>query len=347
MQKSDFYVITIDYVLSPRTFYSLFLKELQKYFRWMADGKSYSKVLCIDLLKCSKIEGSVIPNLLVIGHIVKLNTECLPCLFVEKGSALSAFLLQIGFYDTNDYQHIFEVNVDRGEEESRYRLADYCTTIFLSASLTEVQVASTFARNYIDLFQLECLDQFTYMVQSDGMLMPVNLMEVFGKQICYNSILHGKSFCYVTMQVNKSMERVMMSFADCGSGLYASFYKKVQDESYQPLKLPFSVSDTVTASRHRLDLMAILDCVVYRFHSIYGMWFVLRDVMNAKGTIRIHSGKARVILNDISVESLENCQTRQEAGELLYDHLLRGIDVIQETPHYKGTHIEIELPLKK
>lgn len=340
-------IITVEYALSPKTFYNRYLRELQSFFQELGSNPG-GRILCMDFTNCEAIEGNVIPNLLVTGYIIKDNIGCSAQMHIQPGSKLSAFLQGINFYAINQEQKIFEITPDTSDDKDIYHLAEYCTTSVFSAKLKEEQVAVEVVRKYSRLF-FEHLEDFVYLKRDsmDGRITPINIMEVFCKQICYNSIKHGKSSSYVTMQVNYFNKVVLISFADYGKGMYASFKEKILAGECSAVALTRELINLPNTRSTKLDILAILESVVYRYNSIYGIWFVLQDVMRLGGVVRIHTGKARIVFANIDVEKLESCETKESAFELLYRFCQENSDNVQETPNYMGTHVEIEIPLRK
>lgn len=344
-KENYLHIIKIDYALSPKTFYGRYLKDLQRFFRELNINPG-KRLLCIDLLNCEAIEGNVIPNLFVTGYIIKSHIGEAARLYLQPGANVSAFLQGINFYNINREQQIFEIIPDTSEEKERYRLADYCTTSVFKETLTEEQVAIEFVKKYSKLFQNH-LEDFVYLKRDseENRMIPINIMEVLCKQICCNSIEHGISPSYVTMQVNHANEVVLISFADYGKGMYLSIKEKVVKKDYHAISISRESLQRIKNSQTKLDILAILESVVYRYNSKYGIWFVLQDVMRLRGIVRIHTGKARVSFAGIDVMMLEKCTSKESAFKALYIYLKSNPDNIQETPNYMGTHIEIEIPL--
>lgn len=349
MPKSILYVINITENFTPKVFYEYYLKKLGEYFRENREACQSGqepKLLFIDLSVCKEIEGSVIPNLLVTGMIIKGNTWNVPILYIpENGDCkIINYLREIQFEAINEFLDIFYIKTNGGmRKKNEYKLPDFCTTLYLNKALSEERISEELQRKYLTLFT-RYLDEFTYEIKNNKTQKTefVNLLEIFCKQICYNAVLHGESFCFVTMQVNQSRKKIFISIADCGKGMYEGFKNKLE---YHPLLLPQNTKEMKKYERYEIDSMAIIEGIIYRFNDpIYGLWNVLKSVMDAKGIVRIHSGKARVIISELECEMFEKYKKR-EAARLLYQKLKTEI-CISETPDYSGTHVEIELPLK-
>lgn len=345
MLNSNYYEVEINYALTPQMFYGVFLEELQKYFVTISSSAEEAWILYLNLAHCPNIEGTVVPNLLLVGYIVGRKTESKPILYIPQrgGSKLWNYLNDIGFVELNDDNRIFEIIVGGRQTGESYNFADYCTTTFLEGGLSEEQVTKCLQRRYSKLF-VNHLQNFEYAVVSKKLEIPytVNILEIFCKQLCYNAVHHGESFCYTTMQVNYQKQRIFISIADCGQGMFRTFRSKVLD-GYKPV---IFFPDMGRHPRNlELEFRAIIEGFVYRFdEDIYGIWSVLRDVMNIGGIIRFHTGKIRVIVADLDVEYLQGCQNKKEVAMYLYNHL-NNEDYKQKTPFYQGTHIEMELPL--
>ena len=159
----------------------------------------------------------------------------------------------------------------------------------------------------------------------------------------FNGIDHGKSDCFLAVQTNKSKEKVFISIADAGGGMYKSFTSKTKD-GYKPVI--FSELDKIyKESKESADLKAIVEGVVYRWEDKdYGLWNILDEVMKQKGCICFHSGKVKLNLCDLNMEDYIACKEKREVAEKMYQEIINKRK-FQITPKFKGTHIEIELPL--
>lgn len=350
--RNSVYIINIAESFTPKVFYENYLKELGLYLRKnrdMKDKEEHGETLFIDLSGCRDIEGSVIPNLLATGVIVKKNTGNTPILYIpENGdSKIMNYLKAISFEDINSFLDIFYIKTNRWmRQEKKYKLPDFCTTLYLSKNLSEEKVAEELQKKYLALFT-EYLADFTYELKNSKTQEgePVNLLEIFCKQICCNAITHGESFCFVTMQVNRYRKKIFISISDCGKGMYGDFKQKMKEKEYQPLILPKGAEEIKKDRRMEMDGMAITEGIMYRFgDSVYGLWNVLKSVMDVHGIVRIHSGKARVAISGLEYSEFEKYDKKKAAG-LLYRRLMSKLCVSQ-TPDYSGTHVEIELPLR-
>lgn len=345
MLNNNYYEVEINYALTPQMFYGGLLEELQKYFAVINSHTGETWTLYLNLAHCPDIEGTVIPNLLIAGYIVGKKTGIKPILYIpQRGeSKLWNYLKDIGFVELNDNNEIFEIVISGSQTGESYRFADYCTTTFLKRNLNEEQVTEYLRRRYSRLF-MKYLQNFEYAVVSTKFTIPytVNILEVFCKQLCYNAVYHGKSFCYTTMQVNYKKQRIFISIADCGQGMFRTFMAKIMD-GYEPVI--FSPDMDGLQRNVEQEFKAIIEGFVYRFNEEkYGIWSVLRDIMEMGGILRFHSGKTRVVVAGLNVEDLQKCQDQETAANYLYDYLNRE-EYRQKTPFYQGTHIELELPL--
>ncbi len=345
MQDNNYYEVEINYELTPQMFYGVFLKQMQKFFLIWSQHKAETWRLYLNLARCPNIEGIVVPNLLTVGYIVGKKTGFRPILYIsQRGeSKLWNYLDGIRFIELNENSEIYDIWVSGSRTGEGYRFADYCTTTFLKKNLNEDQVAEYLRKRYSKLFKRH-LTNFDYAVISTETSVPytVNILEVFCKQLCYNAVSHGESFCYTTMQVNHKDRRIFISVSDCGQGMYQTFFLKVAN-GYEPSVLPRNMRDFRRTDD--LEFRAIIEGLVYRFcEEKYGIWSVLRDIMDMRGVLRFHSGKVRVIIADLDIKSLQMCQNRQEVAKYLYDYLSQE-GYREKTPFYQGTHIELELPL--
>lgn len=341
----ELYSIEVYDNFTPKIFYEWYLTKLQKYFV-ENQGEETSKRLFVDLSKCSAIDGSVIPNLLVTGYIIKNNTGFTPILYLPDSntSNIGNFLKQINFLDINDDREIYDVLSRFREKNIQYKLPEYCTTAYLDDDLKEEQVYEILQRQYGEFFNLRYLESFVYVVNPlTEKQYFVNILEIFCKQVCFNAIDHGESFCVITIQVNQKLQKIFISIADCGKGMYRGLEEQIQ-KGYNPVLLPCESEMRSCLSRYKKDLLSIIEGIVYRYEEEdYGLWNVLKDVLGVHGVMRFHSGKARVIL-DYDMEEVMRYRGKKEVAKGIYEKSQKNNN--KEMPYYAGTHVEIELPLK-
>lgn len=347
MQDINYYEVEINYTLTPQMFYGVFLKQMQKFFTIWSQYKTEVWRLYLNLARCPDIEGTVVPNLLTVGYIVGKRTGVRPILYISRrgGSKLWNYLHGIQFIELSENNEIYDIRASGRQTGERYRFADYCTTTFLQKNLDEEQVTEYLQKRYSMLFKKH-LTNFDYAVMSTGIPVPytINMLEVFCKQLCYNAVSHGESFCYITMQVNHKDRRIFISISDCGQGMYRTILSKIEN-GYEPAVLPININMRDFRRTDDLEFRAIIEGLVYRFYEEkYGIWSVLRDIMGMRGILRFHSGKIRVIIADLDIKSLQMYQNRHEVAKYLYDYLNQE-GYREKTPFYQGTHIELELPL--
>lgn len=346
MQKIVYYGVEVCYELTPQKFYFIFLKQMQQYFVFRQNHKEDKWALYLDLAKCSQIEGTVIPNLLIVGYIVGRKTNIKPILYISRDGEARVwnYLNDIHFMQLNEEKEIYEIQISGSSTGTSYKLEDYSTTTYLEKGLKEERLStylnkqySTLFNRYFTNFKYSMVDAYTAETYT------INILEVFCKQLCYNAVEHGESFCYTTMQVNHKDERIFISVSDCGKGMYATFLDKIVKEGYKPAILPQDIQTQPYSAQ--LDFRAIVEGLIYRFYEEkFGIWSVMTEIMKMKGIVRFHSGKARVNIADLKIEELNECRDQQEAALYLYEHLKTGA-YVQKTPSYQGTHIELELPL--
>ncbi len=164
----------------------------------------------------------------------------------------------------------------------------------------------------------------------------------WSKETIENSILHGKSFTFTTIQYNYKLQKVFLSYSDCGRGFKNSFFDKLdeQDRDYDR-NLSNNIQKKILKLRKEVD--GIFLGIYYRYGSSFGLYSVIMQVLTKGGIIRIHSNDTQVVLSPSNLNELSFCNNETE----FFEQMLRKNNSIRNELKYPGTHIEIEIPVKK
>lgn len=340
------YTIQIKKDFTSQVFYYYYLRKIQDYINVWKRHKS--TMLFIDLSNCKSIDGNVIPNFFISGMIIKNITHISPQIYIpgSNGSGVMSYLKSINFLDINKDIKIFDIQANESIRKNSYNFPDFCTTVLLNEDLSEEQVVFELQKKYSELFQ-KYLDDFSYYIFDaiTNRRYVINLLEFFCKQVCYNSLDHGKSPCFITMQTNRELKKIFIAISDCGKGMTCGIQESIS-RGYKPIIVPKEKELRQKLRSSRLDLLSIIEGVIFRFGDpIYGLWNVLREVMNMGGVIYFHSGEIRMALSNIDPQIFVESETKLKMANMLYNFLKKS-ENIQYTTYYAGTHVEIEVPLK-
>lgn len=334
-------------------FYHELLPQLRIYAR-----KRETTPILFDFTETKGVSPLVIPNLLCLGYIIHANYDHIPTIHVPDNSAsddLRAYLHDIDFValaknfelfqftDAIDYSfapsildplcatHEFNTEANGNNDESvvRSRIQDHFGNFFKKY----LWGSKYTPKNATE----EKQGEFSYN----------NLVENLCTQMVCNSLEHGKSFAFMTAQINFTFGKIFLSIADCGIGFKASINHQIEHRM-----VPFDRRN----QKMRNELEAIVNAVFARANEIYGIYEPIKRVLDLNGIVRIHSVDTRLILTENQSMNLEIAshghddikRARESFLRLLCDPstgLLRRN--VETGIKCGGTHIEIEIPFKR
>jgi len=332
--------------LTPYVFYDYLLPTLRQH---LLDNPK--KMICLDMTSVERISPLVIPNLPIVGRIIKAHFG-MPIEIVLSSLNLNvnSFLYYIGFFRKID----------------KYKYYTY-DTAFVGGFTSE---------RTGDLGNLECFTQSVYSPEPfRTQVLPayrdikafINHFDDYGmaelllstiSELCHNAILHGYSaghgiknpnpLSVVCLYGGPSMG-LQCAISDCGIGYQASLIQKPQEmEVFSPAEFQ--------REPELANLRAIIEAVFRRFHDdTYGIWTVIKDIAEIGGTVRIHTSNTQVVFTPRNFSLLTGGKSKVESARELEAFLVdrtRSSATLQSSPcriresQLAGVHIEFEIPPK-
>jgi hypothetical protein len=165
--------------------------------------------------------------------------------------------------------------------------------------------------------------------ERDERLFSENIIEDFIYELAINSAEHGESFSFTTVQANYRTGRVYIATSDIGKGFRNSISSNIKKG-----KLKFNILD-----REPIDeLEGIMVGLYARENSrIYGLFNVIRKILEFDGIVRIHS-------NDVQVILTKKWEKIFIERKLPHEKKLEPFN-IRRNLVFGGVHIEVDLPL--
>ena len=347
-----YFTIQIDEVLTSYKFYHNLLPELSRYVRSIDKDP-----ILFDFTNTKRISSLVIPNLLCVGYIIKTNYHVPATIFVPDNSAsdnIRDFLHNIGFVHlARNYElFYFTESIDFGN--NRRILDPRCQTHEFNPdpegkndeSVIRAEVSRCFGSFFRTLFPNfdPAMQNIDDMKEYRSM---TNIVEDVCAQLIFNSIIHGKSFAFMTAEVNHTAEKIYISIADCGIG-----FRKCINSQIKHGEQPFENRRELMSD----ELEAITNAVFVRaeeeHNKVYGIYPLIKRVLELDGIVRIHSIDTQLILTsklrvklDIAANDRSNVkEIRQSFLALMRDKTSNAYNVYTNMK-CGGVHIEIELPL--
>lgn len=337
------YMIEINGSLTSYVFYNEILSKLHNYY--LDDNKQ--KKLVFDFSLVNSIDPLVIPNLLCIGYIIKETSNYTPELYIPnniKFSELKRYLNEINFINLAETFNLydFDVSVKAGWKEQGMDKLNTTMYFEYPKFIDNDNVDDSKLRDSIDKAVTYKFNRFfnKFLSYYNNYNTQTNVLLELSKEIIENSIIHGNSFSFATIQYNYNMEKVYLSFSDCGQGFYKSFYHKINDSLFEP-KLDGNIKQQIRSLNSELD--GILLGVYFRYGESFGLYDAVIKVLSKNGTVRIHSNDSQIILTSNSLVELNLCKNERQFLEALK----KKKNTIRNNLKYQGTHIEIELPISR
>lgn len=322
-----------------------------QFFIMLEDIKQICKEddqLLLDFTSVRRIDGNVIPNLILLGSWIESKTHSVPMIRLGQdfqAGYLKKYLDGIGFYKFTYGVFMYEDEDDKYCGYAGAEMDKKNGTMYFPYPLKELQEVESedqkkeiLTRDVEDakrsIFQTIFLFLSSYMKKyckfgSDDVIdRTADIMS----QIVSNSILWGESEAYATIQANHKRKQIIVAVSDKGIGMRECIERKRKHPSY--LKDGYHFFKTKALS----EFESIVQSIYYRKDSdVYGIYNVIKDVLDLNGIVRIHSNDVQVILTDKTKEKF--------LGEDLHNNLSEYNK--RKTEFFPGVHYEICIPMEK
>lgn len=320
--------------------------------------------IVFDISECGWIENVVIPDILVMGEILKYKYRKKLVLFLPKhGKAIKrikSYLNDIRFVDIAEWEDNIDVEYvvyDRDERAKRI-IPDYCMTTSYKIEIENLsneerkkkeerivrQIEQDVLNNYMELFQ-KYLSQFFYAEAADDGNIPFNSIQVFIIQISINAIVHGHKKVFVTMQANIDEKLCTISVSDNGIGITEGIREKYRSG----IRMSLVARDTFEKLKpFHQDIVSVIEALAYRYNDkLYGLYNIFLQVLDEQGEIHIHTNNALLLFKGSCINYLDNARNKDEFALGLYNYLIRNKKNAIRTKYFQGTHIKLLIPIKK
>lgn len=347
-----YFTIQIDELFTSYRFYHNLLPKLSRYVRNLDKDP-----ILFDFSNTRRISSLVIPNLLCVGYIIKTNYQIPATIFVPDNSAsdnIRNFLHNIGFVHLAKNYELFTFTDSIDFGNSRRILDPRCQTHEFNPnpngkndeSAIRAEVSRRFSPFFRTLFSnFDPVAQYSEDIQEYRPL--TNMVEDVCAQLIFNSIIHGRSFAFMTAEVNHTARKIYISIADCGIG-----FRQCINSQIKRSEQPFENRGELMSD----ELEAIINAVFVRaedeHNKVYGIYPLIKRILDLDGIVRIHSIDTQLILTsklrvklDIATNNRNNVkEIRQSFLTLMRDETSNTYNVYTNMK-CGGVHIEIELPL--
>lgn len=274
--------------------------------------------ILLDMSNTKRIEPLVIPNLLCLAYKEKIESNKNLIISVPdtvSGGMVKNYLCEIGFVKYAYKFGLFDFQYDPYGGLEGKKIDPICGTLVFNADDSRDIIyrgvdrcISPFSDEYLSRFQIYDSEQCRF----------INEITEFLEEILLNCKIHAKSFSITTMHANYSAKKIYIAVSDIGCGFLSSLG---DCELYN-------------------EKDAILQGVYKRKDSkIYGLFNVIRRVLDYGGKVRIHSNDTQLIFTPRIKDGFINGSLQSLESFAQYN--------VKNTAYYDGVHIEIEMPLEK
>lgn len=351
--------ISAEEKITSSTFYDKMVPKILEVLNNMETGED----VVVDLSKTVSVDAMAVPLLLNTAKWIIGQKRIIPQIYipnlVEK-RALKNYLEKIGFFNTCDFYDYYVINTERiFVKMNQINCATYIFTDNakydtqeererIEESVFRKLINSNTNNSYISFW--DYWREFN--ISQDG----GNIVENVVRAICANTGIHTKENAILTLQRNIALNRVCISVADCGQGLYDSLKRK---ENFHPAIISLERFNTLKGEV--ADLYAIAEAVAYRFHDKkYGLYHILMKLLefqteqekkhrkdkDTMWKMRIHTNNKRMVFTGNNCRGLETASTKEEFVKRIV-MLSKSEYVARTTCNYPGVHVEIEIPYDK
>lgn len=277
--------------------------------------------IVLDFSKTYRIEPLVIPNLLGFGYEIRKKYNNTAQIYIPETSyagALKNYLNEIEFTKYVNKYGLFQfISSPYGGMQGK-KIDPMCGTLYFDVNNSMDEIIRGL-EYYIAPFAEEYLYNFKSEKQNSKGIYYRNEITQFLEEIITNCKLHAKSFSFTTLHAKYSVKKIYISVSDFGCGF----------------------SNTINQFHKNNDeISAIMEGIYKRRESkVYGLYNVIKRILEYEGKVRIHSNSVQVIFTPRILKSFIN-------GNLCKDESFYKYNIKRDML-FEGVHIEIELPLER
>lgn len=277
--------------------------------------------IVLDFSKTYRIEPLVIPNLLGLGYEILQKHNKTAQIYIPEISyagELKNYLNEIQFTKYVEKYGLYHFITSPYGGMQGKKIDPVCGTLYFDAD-NSVDEITRGVEYYIAPFADEYLFNFKSIKECQQGFYYTNEITEFLEEVITNCKKHAKSFSFTTLQAKYSVKKIYISVSDFGCGF----------------------SNTIDQQGETKDeISAIMEGVYKRRESkVYGLYNVIRRVLEYDGKVRIHSNNAQVIFTPRLLKSYINSNLYNDENFYKYN--------VKRDMLFNGVHIEMELPLER
>lgn len=319
-------IINLPKDVTSAYFYESFLRQIN----YMKQYHRYDNPIILDFSETDKIEPLVIPNFLCIGKMIMGETGTRIVIHIPEtlqAENIKSYMRQINF--TELAFDVFECDSTLYTGEDKKKIDPLCGTLQFSKNLEKWEIKNGID-GYVAPFTNEYLRNYIEYSEEDNTY--VNKIDHFLYEIIDNCRKHGESDSYMTIHARYSDRKIYVAISDWGTGFLNSWNGRKKDK--EDLKVE---RDLLWGKAPKDEIQAIM-CGVYkrRDSKIYGLYNIIIQTLELKGTIRIHSTDTRLLFTPRLYDNLKDQTILRDKSFFKYN--------AKKNLNYKGVHVEMEIP---
>lgn len=339
-------ILKYDERITAFYFYNTILSQIKK-----LNSQGFEGSIILDFSDVGEIESSVVPNLLILGNYIEATMKNKPIIYIDEtktSGTLKKYLYGIGFFNLCEQSERFYIDCDKytGWPEEKNMDEANTTAYFRKATLEEIDKSQepTYPKlskriwdeihNSLYVFSSRYLGAYQEFQEYDDINseMESNMALSMSHELIKNSLAHGRSYSYVTYQINRNRKKIYLTLSDFGIGFSNTLKKKgikVQNEGMAILKGIFMRAD----------------------ESGYGLYDVVCRTLKECGIVRIHSNDTKIVLTNDGENQKDGYDTYLSYLERRdFDSLAKKLKIHKDFNYiddlvFPGVHVEIVLPI--
>ncbi|WP_297423927.1 hypothetical protein [Clostridium sp.] len=327
------------------TLYEDFIYKLNKWYR---SGNGLENPI-IDLSEVEWIDALAIPNILVIGNIMRSFHGKPIRLILPSDLRLVNFMRTSNFFLVSNLGNInlFDYDVDLveraayfidNENRDKHKIHYYKPELSYYLIEKEEEQLKYRASMYESIRYIVAPNQYKDVLMDQDVLSERELnvlLDIISEIIC-NSILYSKSISYSFIQTDKYKSN--FSISDSGIGFKKSLLNKNNVKTYL-----FDLYKNILDYNQFEDFIVIMDVLFYSMNqNRRNLWSLKEIIVSSGGTLRIHNNSTQVVFTS---KKCAGCyKGADECFKCLLDAYKKGHSNLRIfKAKLRGVHIEVEL----
>lgn len=329
----EYYLVSFEQKTTSFSFYNHILPQLHEYFTNHRDNE-----LLLDLSGVEFIHPLVVPNLLVVGSVLKNYFKKPSNMYIPWDPRLLSYLSDINFLNLIREQELFSLDEKFIGGYSSHNINPECKTYMFQFGSSKDDIRTKLKKS-------ETIINFLTDGRSNEH--SENVLRIL-TEICHNACNHSGSHCFATFQSNLGRnvkyKKAFIAISDFGEGFYNSLISKISSNNL------FINNEAGVSTNEHNNILAILEAIFFRKDfKEYGVYQVISSIINNSGLVRIHSEDTQLVVTSKNFKRYINDYSllKEELNSSKYDQLeIQFSPVRKNGTKLKGVHIEFEIPIR-